>query len=69
MAGELRPIPEPDTPEHFDFLVEALVEEVLIYAYFDTDPEAVNLHIAMLRAAYQRAMERKDGDGSRADEG
>jgi hypothetical protein len=62
MAGELRPIPEQDTPEFFDFLIEALVEEVLICAHFDTSTDAVNFHIGMLRAAYQRAMERKDGD-------
>ena len=63
MAGELRPIPEQGTPEYFDYLVEALVEEVLIHAYFDTSTDAVDFHIGMLRAAYQRAMERKDGDG------
>ncbi len=63
MAGE-QPglIPAEDTPEYFDHLVEALVEEVLIYACFDTSPDPVNFHIGMLRAAYQRALERKDGD-------
>jgi hypothetical protein len=62
MAGELRPIPEQDTLEYVDYLIEALVEEVLIFAYFDTSPDPVDLHIGMLRAAYQRTMERKDGD-------
>src|SRR5215469_10680456 len=58
MAGEIRLIPPENTVEHFDFLIEALVEEVLIYAHFDTSEDAVNFHIGMLRAAYQRAMER-----------
>ena len=61
MAGELRPIPPEDTLDHFDFLLEALVEEVLIYANFGTSEEPVNFHIGMLRAAYQRALERRDG--------
>jgi hypothetical protein len=67
MAGELRPIPEQDTPEYVDYLIEALVEEVLIYAYFDTSTDAVDFHIGMLRAAYQRAIERKDGDARAAE--
>jgi hypothetical protein len=46
MAGELRPIPEQDTPEYVDFLIEALVEEVLIYACFDTSTDAVDCHIS-----------------------
>ena len=62
MAGELRPIPDQDTPEYVDYLIEALVEEVLIYAHFDTSEDGVNFHIGMLRQAYARAMERKDGD-------
>lgn len=57
--AKLRPIPDEGTIEYIDYLLEALVEEVLIYAQFDTSEEPVNLHIGMLRAAYMKAMERK----------
>jgi hypothetical protein len=55
-------IPPEDTPEHFDFLLEALVEEVLTYAEFGTSEDPVTFHMGMLRSAYQRALERKDDD-------
>lgn len=64
MTGELRPIPEPDTPEHFDFLIEALVDEVLIYANFGTSEEPINFHIDLLRQTYLRALERKEDEGA-----
>lgn len=63
MAGE-QPgrIPPEGTLEYVDYLIEALVGEVLIYAHFGTSPDSVDFHIGMLRAAYQRVLERKDGD-------
>jgi hypothetical protein len=65
MAGEhLRLSPQEDTPEYVDVLIDALIEEVLIYAHFDSSTDAVNFHIGMRRAAYQRAIARKAGDGS-----
>jgi hypothetical protein len=60
--AELRPIPPENTSEHFDFMPEALVEEVLIYTEFQGSPDAVNFHLGRLRSAYQRALERKGGD-------
>ena len=55
-----REIPPEDTIEHFDYLLEALIEEALFQGYFGDNEEAVNFHAGMLRAAYQGALERKE---------
>jgi len=59
-----REIPPEDTIEHFDFVLEALVEEVLIWYQYDTSADAVDFHIGILRAAYMRALERKESDAT-----
>ena len=52
-------IPEDDTIEKFDFLVEALVEEAILHGIFGENETAINFHVRMLREAYQRALDRQ----------
>lgn len=63
MLSEPRPIPEQDTPEFIDYLLDGLEAEVRLSERYDIELESVRFYTGMLRAAYQRALERQDGDG------
>jgi hypothetical protein len=52
-------IPPDDTMEKFDFLLGALVEESILQGVFGENQTAVEFHAGLLRAAYQRALERQ----------
>jgi hypothetical protein len=56
-------IPRAGTPEYFDYLLDGLEAEVRLSERYDIELESVGFYTGMLRAAYQRALERKDGDG------
>lgn len=61
-------IPSAGTPEYFDYLLDGLEAEVRLSEYYDIELATIDFYKGMLRAAYQRAMERKDGDaGCRAE--
>ena len=62
MAGELRQNPPEDTLEHFDYMLDGYEAEVRLSERFDIDLDSVSFYRLMLRAAYQRALERRDGD-------
>lgn len=61
-------IPRAGTPEYFDYLLNGLEAEVRLSEYYDIELDSIDFYKGMLRSAYQRALERKAGDGSRADE-
>jgi hypothetical protein len=60
--------PRAGTPEYFDYLLDSLEAEVRLSEYYDIELESINFYKGMLRAAYQRAMERKEGDAGHAAE-
>ena len=63
MAGEQpSQLPPEDTIERFDYMLDGYEAEVRLSERFDIDLDSVSFYRLMLRAAYQRALERMDGD-------
>lgn len=52
-------LPPEGTIEYADYLLEALVEESILHGIFGENETAVEFHVRMLRAAYQRALDRQ----------
>lgn len=57
------PIPAEGTIEYVEYLLDSLEAEIRLSERYDIDLDSIDFYKGMLRAAYQRAMERKDGDG------
>lgn len=56
-------LPPNDTIEYFDYLLEGLEGEIRLSERYDTELDSVDFYKRMLRATYQRALERHEGDG------
>ena len=56
-------IPAEGTMEYVEYLLDGLEAEIRLSECYDTELDSVDFYKRMLRATYQRALERHEGDG------
>ena len=55
------PLPAEGTMDYVEYLLDGLEAEIRLSERYDVELDAVDFYKRMLLAAYQQAMERKDG--------
>jgi hypothetical protein len=61
-------MPRARTPGYFDYLLDSFEAEVRLSEYHGIELDSIDFYKEMLRAAYQQAMEQKEGDAGHAAE-
>jgi hypothetical protein len=64
-----RQLPPDEAIEDFDYLLISFQAESILYGQMNGEisTDAMHFYIGLLKAVYQRAGERRDGDAGRAD--